>query len=115
MEITHLSHGKVKDTTVSVAHTGATITSWRVEGVENIFVSSKAVLDGTKAIRGGIPGEKYIHWKYFDVVIDHDYLQFASLSLDPGSLEPSTDLPGTLITGRSQEPLMLILVQETFQ
>jgi len=34
---------------------GATITSWTVEGQELIFVSPKAVLDGSKAIRGGVP------------------------------------------------------------
>jgi glucose-6-phosphate 1-epimerase len=34
---------------------GATITSWKVSGEEQLFLSSSAVLDGTKAIRGGIP------------------------------------------------------------
>ena len=34
---------------------GATITSWRVNDIELIFVSPKAKLDGTKAIRGGVP------------------------------------------------------------
>ncbi|KAJ3154125.1 hypothetical protein HDU86_005052 [Geranomyces michiganensis] len=34
---------------------GATVTSWKVGGVEKIFVSNKAHLDGSKAIRGGIP------------------------------------------------------------
>ena len=35
----------------SVALHGATLTSWRVAGQELIFVSPRAVLDGTKAIR----------------------------------------------------------------
>ncbi|KAJ3115051.1 hypothetical protein HK100_001473 [Physocladia obscura] len=35
--------------------TGATITSWVKAGREMIFLSNTAVLDGTKAIRGGIP------------------------------------------------------------
>ncbi|KXS13456.1 galactose mutarotase-like protein [Gonapodya prolifera JEL478] len=34
---------------------GATVTSWKVAGQEMLFVSPKAVLDGSKAIRGGIP------------------------------------------------------------
>jgi len=34
---------------------GATLTSWIVEGQERIFLSPKAVLNGTSAIRGGIP------------------------------------------------------------
>ena len=34
---------------------GATLTSWRHNGDEKIFVSENAILDGTKAIRGGIP------------------------------------------------------------
>ena len=34
---------------------GATITSWTVEGEELIFLSPRAVLDGSKAIRGGVP------------------------------------------------------------
>ena len=39
----------------SIHKFGATITSWSVEGQELIFVSPKAVLDGSKAIRGGVP------------------------------------------------------------
>jgi glucose-6-phosphate 1-epimerase len=35
---------------------GATVTSWKLaDGEEQLFVSSKAILDGSKAIRGGIP------------------------------------------------------------
>lgn len=35
---------------------GATVTSWKLaNGEEQLFVSSKAILDGSKAIRGGIP------------------------------------------------------------
>ncbi|KAI8060218.1 galactose mutarotase-like domain-containing protein [Gongronella butleri] len=40
---------------VQVALFGATVTSWKVGGEERLFVSEKAILDGTKAIRGGIP------------------------------------------------------------
>jgi glucose-6-phosphate 1-epimerase len=34
---------------------GATVISWSVEGKELLFLSSKALLDGSKPIRGGIP------------------------------------------------------------
>jgi len=34
---------------------GATVTSWIVNGQERLFLSKKAILNGTKAIRGGIP------------------------------------------------------------
>ena len=35
---------------------GATVVSWKMgNGKENLFVSSKAVLDGSKPVRGGIP------------------------------------------------------------
>ncbi|KAH8549578.1 galactose mutarotase-like domain-containing protein [Umbelopsis sp. PMI_123] len=34
---------------------GATVTSWKVDGTERLFVSDNAILDGSKAIRGGIP------------------------------------------------------------
>jgi glucose-6-phosphate 1-epimerase len=34
---------------------GATVTSWKAAGIERLFVSPKAVFNGVKAIRGGIP------------------------------------------------------------
>ncbi|KAJ1672633.1 hypothetical protein EV182_006800, partial [Spiromyces aspiralis] len=34
---------------------GATVTSWKVNGVEQLFLSKQAKLDGSKPIRGGIP------------------------------------------------------------
>lgn len=35
---------------------GATIISWKsANGKENLFLSSKAHLDGSKAVRGGVP------------------------------------------------------------
>ena len=40
---------------VSVRLYGATVTSWKLaDGEEQLFVSSQAVLDGCKALRGGI-------------------------------------------------------------
>src|SRR5690242_12851465 len=41
---------------VEVLLYGATITSWKsANGKENLFLSEKAALDGSKAVRGGIP------------------------------------------------------------
>ncbi|RPA71278.1 aldose 1-epimerase [Ascobolus immersus RN42] len=34
---------------------GATVTSWKVDGEEKLWVSEAAKLDGTKPVRGGIP------------------------------------------------------------
>lgn len=49
-----LKHGK-GNSSLTVVPFGATILSWIVDGHEKIFCSKKAVMDGTKAIRGGIP------------------------------------------------------------
>ena len=40
---------------VEVLLYGATVISWKSKGRENLFLSSKAHLDGSKAVRGGIP------------------------------------------------------------
>ena len=41
---------------VEVLLHGATVTSWKSkDGVENLWVSDKAALDGSKPVRGGIP------------------------------------------------------------
>lgn len=34
---------------------GATVISWKSHGKENLFLSEAAKLDGSKAVRGGIP------------------------------------------------------------
>ncbi|ORZ02656.1 galactose mutarotase-like domain-containing protein [Syncephalastrum racemosum] len=52
-KIVHLSHPS--GAKVEIALFGATVTSWSVDGKERLFVSEKAVRDGSKAIRGGIP------------------------------------------------------------
>lgn len=41
--------------TVEILLYGATVISWKSNGKENIFVSKEAKLDGSKAVRGGIP------------------------------------------------------------
>jgi glucose-6-phosphate 1-epimerase len=42
---------------VQVLLYGATVTSWKSNGgkTENLWLSDKAALDGSKAVRGGIP------------------------------------------------------------
>lgn len=40
---------------VEVLLHGATVVSWKSAGTENLFLSDKAVLDGKKPVRGGIP------------------------------------------------------------
>ena len=40
---------------VTVHLYGATVTSWKARGQEQLFLSQKAHLDGSKPIRGGIP------------------------------------------------------------
>lgn len=55
-----LSHPQ-SGSTAEIQLCGATITSWKVGGnslgggVEKLYLSSKAALDGTAAIRGGVP------------------------------------------------------------
>ncbi|KAN0124774.1 Galactose mutarotase-like domain containing protein [Russula decolorans] len=51
-----------KGATAEILFFGATVTSWKAAEkrgsggpIERLFVSSKAVLDGSKAVRGGIP------------------------------------------------------------
>lgn len=38
-----------------ISRVGCTIISWKVNNVEQLFISKAAILDGTKPIRGGIP------------------------------------------------------------
>lgn len=40
---------------VEVLLHGATIISWKSKGQENLWLSEKAILDGSKPVRGGIP------------------------------------------------------------
>lgn len=40
---------------VTVLKYGATILSWKVNGKEQLWLSEKAITDGSKAVRGGIP------------------------------------------------------------
>lgn len=44
-----------KGASVEILHYGATVVSWKTGGLERLFVSSKAALDGSKPVRGGIP------------------------------------------------------------
>lgn len=42
-------------TTATIHLFGATVTSWKVNNCEQLLLSNTAILDGSKAIRGGIP------------------------------------------------------------
>lgn len=44
-----------KDTQVTVLKYGATVISWKLKGAEQLWLSDGAHLDGSKAVRGGIP------------------------------------------------------------
>ena len=52
MKKIELKHGTA-NSSVTVIPFGATITSWKIDGQEHIFVSKNAIMDGSKAIRGG--------------------------------------------------------------
>jgi hypothetical protein len=47
---------------VTVYLYGATVTSWKANGEEQLFLSEKAHLDGSKPIRGGIPLVFPVYW-----------------------------------------------------
>lgn len=50
--LTHPSHPQTK---VEILKFGATVISWLLKGEEQLWLSTGAKLDGSKAIRGGIP------------------------------------------------------------
>lgn len=54
---THVTLIDVKNPTtrVEILKFGANIISWKIQGVEQLWLSEAAKLDGTKAVRGGIP------------------------------------------------------------
>lgn len=55
LPVVQLRHGDGDRYSVEIYLHGATVTSWRHEQIERIFVSSLTVWNGIKAIRGGIP------------------------------------------------------------
>lgn len=50
-----LSSPSNPNTKVSILKYGATITSWTIDNVEQLWLSDAAKLDGSKPVRGGIP------------------------------------------------------------
>lgn len=50
-----LTHPNDSSTSVTILKYGATVVSWKHKGVEQLWVSSAAKLDGSKPVRGGIP------------------------------------------------------------
>ncbi len=83
---------------------GAHLISWRgADGRERLFCSAQSALDGSRAIRGGVPvifpqfaerGEGMRHgfarvsnWRIEDSGVEHGWA-FAVLALEPGDLAP---------------------------
>ncbi|SGZ51284.1 CIC11C00000000129 [Sungouiella intermedia] len=50
-----LTHPQNEKTTVKILKYGATVISWTENGVEQLWLSEGAKLDGSKPVRGGIP------------------------------------------------------------
>lgn len=50
-----LTHPQSEKTTVKILKYGATVISWTENGVEQLWLSEGAKLDGSKPVRGGIP------------------------------------------------------------
>ncbi|KAG5221891.1 DNA polymerase zeta [Salix suchowensis] len=123
-----------KGSSVEILYYGATVISWLSvigqgsQPVECLFVSSKAALDGSKPVRGGIPVvfpcfgapshpehaklsqhgfARSSTWNFDYVVMDNDAGVSVRLSLyrlrrDPGEHQLSTDLH---VTNKSDKPL----------
>ncbi|CCC70626.1 hypothetical protein NCAS_0F01420 [Naumovozyma castellii] len=50
-----LTHPKNSQSSVTILKYGATVYSWKINGVEQLWLSTAAKLDGSKPVRGGIP------------------------------------------------------------
>lgn len=50
-----LTHPDDKSSSVTILNYGATVTSWKLNGQEQLWLSDAAKLDGSKPVRGGIP------------------------------------------------------------
>ena len=50
-----ITHPSNPQTSLKILHFGATAISWKVAGTEKLWMSEAAKLDGTRAVRGGIP------------------------------------------------------------
>lgn len=50
-----LTHPDNQNTSVTILKYGATVYSWKMDGEEQLWLSTGALLDGSKPVRGGIP------------------------------------------------------------
>lgn len=50
-----ITHPSNSNTSVTILKYGATVTSWKLNGEEQLWLSTAAKLDGSKPVRGGIP------------------------------------------------------------
>lgn len=55
LELFLLSNDQLVTNSCDIYLWGGTVTSWKQNNIEKIFVSEKALFNGVKAIRGGIP------------------------------------------------------------
>lgn len=50
-----ITHPDSPQSSVKILHYGATVVSWKVKGDEKLWLSESSKLDGSRAVRGGIP------------------------------------------------------------
>jgi len=92
------------DTSVTIHKHGATITSWKVAGVEMLFLSSKAIFDGKTPIRGGIP----IVFPHFGPWAEgkpkHGFARISEWTVaTPPSVDANSNVHASLILGATPE------------
>lgn len=83
---------------VDVLLYGATVISWKAaNGKENLFLSSKAHLDGSKPVRGGIPLVFPVSLAYSLRAVSDPHAVHRSLALPIRSMQPASCLNMALL------------------
>ena len=77
---------------VEVLLHGATVISWKSGGKENLWLSDRAILDGSKPVRGGIPicfpvCNQYLHSRSYHLTCD---IEFRPTTQEPRHIGPAT-------------------------
>jgi hypothetical protein len=88
---------------VEVMLYGATVISWKNNGQENMWLSSNAKMDGSKAIRGGVPVVFPVRLYRFSPphATTTDHIMNRTLALPPRTML----LPTSLNTGSLVSPI----------
>jgi hypothetical protein len=73
---------------VEVMLYGATVISWKNNGQENMWLSSNAKMDGSKAIRGGVPVVFPVRLLPLPILPGNHRLTTSSIELWPCPQEP---------------------------